>query len=55
MKRVEDEVVLDPDGKVDAGDEDKKVSCLLEFHSEPCALQKTNLCNLKLKLSLKLI
>ena len=55
MNRVEEEVVLDPDGKVDAGDEDKKVSSLLEFRSEPCALQKTNLCNLKLKLSLKLI
>ena len=55
MKRVEDEVVLDPDGKVDAGDEDKNVSSLLEFRGEPCALQKANLCNLKLKLSLKLI
>ena len=50
MKRVEDEVVLDPNGKVDAGDEDKKVSSLLEFRSEPYALQKAYLCNLKLKL-----
>ena len=43
MNRVEEEVVLDPDGKVDAGDEDKKVSSLLEFSSEPCALQKAYL------------
>ena len=43
MKRVKDEVVLDPDGKVDASDEDKKVSSLLEFSSEPCALQKAYL------------
>ena len=55
MKRVEEEIVLDPDGKVDAGDEDKNVSSLLESLSEPCALQKANLCDLKLKLSLKLI
>ena len=53
MKRVEDEVGMDPDGNVDASNEDKKVSSLLEFRSEPYALQKAYLCNLKLKLCLK--
>ena len=53
MEIIEDEVALDPDGNVDGGDDYEKVSGRLEFSRELCALQKANLCHLKVKVSLK--
>ena len=53
MEIIENEVALDPDGNVDGGDDDKKVSSLLEFSSESGALQKTNLCHLRFEFFLK--
>ena len=53
MEVVEDEIGLDPDGNVDAGDDYEKVSSRLEFCRELCTLQKAKLCHLKEKVSLK--
>ena len=50
MEVVEDEVGADPDGNVEGSDYDKKFSCLPEYSRDACALQKTNLCHLKIKI-----
>ena len=53
MEIVENQGVLDPEGDVDSGDEDEKVSRLLEFSCESGALKKANLYHLKVKINLK--